>query len=806
MLFVKKILRDLFKQHKSRSLPIIILILVSQVASILYIEVGIMMNSSWNQYIEESNVGEIWIDTVPISSDIFNSSTLDDWKQKFPSINVIQSRLYFKGHISVQDSKIPVDILSFPENGTQVNNIITTDGSYFSDYSGIQNGVYLEQSYRNFLKLEEITDLSLTVQTESGFKELNLTVLGGAFSPEYPMAPGEGATQFAQSASFAPYLTMSIFVRTDFLQKELFGEQLIYNSICVSLNEKTEINEFLRYLQTDESPLNRFTIDIREYPRLIEDMVVLMVGVGWGVAIFFLILSMFLTYTIVNRFIDEMRPSIGVMKSLGYSNKYIISRNLLYGLILGSLGSILGNVIGFLISILLADLALNSWLSLPYIKVELPLVQMTLMITITIICSLLACYISARRIVKIPPQAAFKPTISERGVSTFIVENFIQRLFRKRLSVSSKYSIRNIFTNPKRTSTTIISLFMAIALVGGIFTIIAMVFSGSSLIYESENWDIQITLTAPHDFSEIDTEILAKFSTPNSLDLEPVLVDFTRIKIDNIWSKVTFTALPLQPKLKDLGTVFSNNNSCLVSPDIANQYNLETGENYSLLGRNRTELMMTVQAILPLHYVSSFYIPISLGNLLSFGNDTNQIVNGVLLSGLEDVSEDEIGSLTSISYVNSIILKQDLMDKTETWFQQMTSVFIGLFFLVLVISAIIIYAIMNISITERKDDLIIMKAVGIQNRSIYLWALLEIVIYSLVASLGYFFGFYISLWYMDILQQLMQQPQSSADLSVVHYLISLIFGFVAATLGQLFALRFVLKQKIAEATKEKMFG
>lgn len=99
-----------------------------------------------------------------------------------------------------------------------------------------------------------------------------------------------------------------------------------------------------------------------------------------------------------------------------------------------------------------------------------------------------------------------------------------------------------------------------------------------------------------------------------------------------------------------------------------------------------------------------------------------------------------------------------------------------------------------------------MKAVGIQNRSIYLWALLEIVIYSLVASLGYFFGFYISLWYMGILQQLMQQPQSSADLSVVHYLISLIFGFVAATLGQLFALRFVLKQKIAEVTKEKMFG
>ena len=128
------------------------------------------------------------------------------------------------------------------------------------------------------------------------------------------------------------------------------------------------------------------------------------------------------------------------------------------------------------------------------------------------------------------------------------------------------------------------------------------------------------------------------------------------------------------------------------------------------------------------------------------------------------------------------------------------------FFLVLVIAAIIIYVIMSISITERKDDLIIIKAVGIQNRNIYLWALLEIMVYTLVASIGYFFGFYISLWYMEILQQLMQRPQSSADLSLIHYFISLVFGFIAATLGQFVALRMVLKQRIAEITKEKMFG
>jgi putative ABC transport system permease protein len=620
------------------------------------------------------------------------------------------------------------------------------------------------------------------------------------------MAPGEGSTQFSQSASFAPYLTMSVFLRTDYLQKVLFQEQVIYNSICVSMANKTEVDAFIRYLQTDESPLNRYIIDIRQYPRLIEDMVIIMVGVGWGVAIFFLILSMFLTYTIVNRFIDEQRPQIGVMKSLGYSNSYLLSRNLLYGIILGFLGSTLGNMIGFLLCILMADLLLNSWLSLPYIVIELPLIQIISMITMTIVCSLFACYISARRIVNISPQAAIKPTIAERKINTFFVEKFVQKLFRIRLSVSTKYSIRNIFTNPKRTITTVISLFMAIALIGGIFTIIVMVFSGSSLIYEAENWDAQISLTLPQNFSKIETDIFTQLSNQSSIDLEPVFVDFAKIKINNIWTKLTFTALSLDPKLTDLGTSFLSNNSCIVSSDIAQQYELETGESYKLLGRNGTEYTVIVQSILPLHYVSSFYIPISLGNLLSFGTDTNQMVNTILLLSADELSETDIGSLTNFSYVNSIILKLDLIEQTENWFQQMTAIFIGLFFLVLVIAAIIIYVIMSISIVERKDDLIIMKAVGIHNRYIYLWALLEIVMYSLVASVGYFFGFYISLWYMNILQQLMQQPQGSAELSLIHYGISLIFGLVAAILGQFIALRFVLKQRIAQVTKEKMFG
>ncbi|MFX1508091.1 MAG: ABC transporter permease [Promethearchaeota archaeon] len=809
MLLVRKIFRDLWK-NKTRSVPILILIAVSQAASILYIEIGVIMDVSWQQYYQKGKIGDIWIDTVPISPAEFNESVISNWQQSYP-IKAVQPRLYFQGQILVQNEKIPVEVISFPSNDSEsvINSLITKDGSYFTDYSDL-NGVYIEQSHLEFHGLENTKEIPLTIDFGYESKDLNLTILGGAFSPEYPMKAGEGGSQqqFEFSATFAQYLTMSIFLRTDYLQEEIFQGEEIYNQICISLVDRSDSGSFIHYLQTDKSPLNLYTIDVRKYPALIEDMAFMMIWVGFGVAFFFLIISMFLTYTIVNRFIDEQKPQIGVMKSLGYSNKYLLVRTLFYGLILGSVGSILGNFIGGSMGIVLADLALKSWLSLPYIVIVLPIEEFMVLLLITIIISLIACYVSARRILRISPRAAIQPVILERNISTFILEDIFQKIFRFRLSVPAKYSVRNAFINPKRTITTIISLLMAVALVGGVLTIVASVFEGGSLMFESENWDAQITLTYSQQFSEVESDILAQIDNPESLTLEPMLIDFAKIRetSDNsiIWTKITFFGLPTKPSLKllDQNSIgFVSEYSAMVSPDLAKQLKLVVGEEYLLLGRNGTQQIVNIQTILPQHHVSSFYIPISLGNYLSFGNSTTQMVNSILLAGLS--SEDDIEPL---SREYSVILKSDLINQTESWHMMMSSILFGVLFLVLIIAGMIIYSIMSISVAERKDDLTIMRSVGIKNRSIYLWGLIEVVIYSLLASIGYFFGFYISTWYMDVLQQLMQQPQGAFNLSFIHYMSALSFGFLAAALGQFFALHYALKQRIAIVTKEKMFG
>ncbi|NHJ01202.1 MAG: ABC transporter permease [Candidatus Heimdallarchaeota archaeon] len=806
MLFVKKIIRDL-STNKSRSVPVIILIIVSQMASVLYIEFGIIIDVSKDRYYDEVNLADVWIDTLPITSAVFNETIINNWKDGF-DIDYVQTRLFFQGNIEIEGEKIPIDIIGHPEDQqAAVSRIITADDSYFDDVQNLSNAVFIERAYMKYYKISR--NSSLAVRCSCGIETFNFTlkVLGGANSAEYPLTPGEGALQFANSANFAPFLRMSVFVRNDFLQEHIFESKEFYNQICVSIQEKESIPAFIRSLKQDSSNFGYSILAIREYPNLMEDMIDMMVGVGWGLALFFLIISLFVTYTIINRFIKEQRPHIGIMKALGYNNTSIYIRTFYYGLILGS-SSIIGIIIGVLLSFGIIDLGIDTWLSLPYKIISIPFLQYIVLVLATIICSLIACFFSARNVVKISPQAAVRPEIAERDVKSFFVENFIQKIFRCQLNPQIKYSIRNVFTNPKRSINTTIILLMAVSLFGAFFTIIATVSGGSTQMFIYEQWDAQINLNQPQQFSDFESSLLNKLNITKPIIIEPMLVDIARLYQKDTWSKITFTALINQSRLKrfeGIDTGFRNNLSAIVSPDLATLYGLNEGENYKIGGRNGTEYQITIQKVLSTQLSSGFFIPLEIGRLLSFGNDIDDQVNMVLMGDIED-SFFENSVILSMSEIQSIILKSELIDEMDVYNFRIQAVMAAILGLLIIIAAIIIYSIMTINIAERKIDLIILKTLGVHNRVLYLWGGVEALFYSLLASLGYFIGYLASNWYMGILQDLMERPLVTPLLSFEHYILCLILVIIAAYAGQFFALYQVLKQRIALVVKEKLFA
>jgi hypothetical protein len=133
MLFIKKIIRDLYK-NKSRSFSIVILIFLSIAIVGFYAQPGAVLGSTYSQMKIDSNKADIVIDSLPFDSDIFNNSVYEKWMDKY-DITHIQPRLFFKGEIEIDNSfKINSHIIGLPdEQRPSVNNIITPNNDYFSN-------------------------------------------------------------------------------------------------------------------------------------------------------------------------------------------------------------------------------------------------------------------------------------------------------------------------------------------------------------------------------------------------------------------------------------------------------------------------------------------------------------------------------------------------------------------------------------------------------------------------------------------------------------------------------------------------
>ena len=72
-----------------------------------------------------------------------------------------------------------------------------------------------------------------------------------------------------------------------------------------------------------------------------------MVRLAYIFPTFFFIVSTMVCLTTMTRMVEEERTQLGTLKALGYSNKMISSKYLVYAVMASLIGVILGIVIGF---------------------------------------------------------------------------------------------------------------------------------------------------------------------------------------------------------------------------------------------------------------------------------------------------------------------------------------------------------------------------------------------------------------------------------------------------------------------------
>ncbi len=171
--------------------------------------------------------------------------------------------------------------------------------------------------------------------------------------------------------------------------------------------------------------------------------------------VFFFLVASLVCLTTMTRMVDEQRGIIGAYKALGYSNRSIALKYVLYAAIASLLGGASGLYLGMRI---FPKVIYEAW-SMMYTLPPLQKVQQVPLMIISILVAILVTTLSAlgacNRELKETPALLLRPKAPKTGKKILLERiTFIW----KRLSFSQKVTARNLFRYKKRFFMTIVGI------------------------------------------------------------------------------------------------------------------------------------------------------------------------------------------------------------------------------------------------------------------------------------------------------------------------------------------------------------
>lgn len=171
--------------------------------------------------------------------------------------------------------------------------------------------------------------------------------------------------------------------------------------------------------------------------------------------VFFFFIAAVVSLTTMTRMVEEERIQLGTLKALGYTGTAIATKYLIYAVLASLIGSAIGLSIGFVLFPKAIYNAYSIMFTTPDIILSFRLKYAILGTVIVVLAVALATLLACRKELTTCPAQLMRPKAPKKGKRVLLERvGFIW----KRLSFSSKVTIRNLFRNKKRFATTLIGI------------------------------------------------------------------------------------------------------------------------------------------------------------------------------------------------------------------------------------------------------------------------------------------------------------------------------------------------------------
>ena len=736
-LFFLKAWRDL-KRKKIRSIPIIIVIIIGGMASIMYSTIYLAWAEATSASWGDHRYHHLLVTVNPM--DITNLTQLiNQAKANSGSDPDFEVRSFLEAKVSSQGSDSGVTTHLYGVNSSRplrVDKLFYHADAIETLYNSSTPNVSVVEHYTAELNDWQV-DSTLTISTDPESEPFTINTIALVDSPEYLVAPG-AATEFFEFWD-GPVIWMRYTDLLSATNNEAKANQLVFH--FTDLSKKNVFLEELLSLIGIDDVLN---IEGRNF--YVETIGFELLGMAIVMAITFSGIAAILLFIVLKRIIEEELATLGLFKSLGFTNREVSISAVAYSFIITMIGGIIGSICGAIIGISQSSLMvfeLAGIKKLPTVEAVSPISLLPAVgyFLLTFILTTAGSLFAVRKVFKISPLNAMKPKTKLDPSKMPLAERLVSKFHS--LSPLTKFSLRSLFQDKRKAFFVLAGIFLAtfISLFGSTVAVNYQTSFDKQINYY-QNWDIQVIFQNYQNQSQIET--LLQDSLAEIDEYEPTVLVPIRFSQDKLRIYSLTGLLPNSTMRRFDNNIFPDEGELAITKDLALKFNVGIGDSITIEAFNKN-YNLSIGNVLNELTGSGIYSTIETARQLA-GKEKTDLANGLFIhtSNPDLISE----TLALKADVYKVINKHDLVETVGLINNVVTLIIFIALIAGLLVGVSITVTIVSISISERKYDFINFRALGVSNKEIFSTVLLELIITGVG---GIILGFIGSIWMLNAL-------------------------------------------------------
>ena len=451
--------------------------------------------------------------------------------------------------------------------------------------------------------------------------------------------------------------------------------------------------------------------------------------VFYAVAILVSLISM-------NRMVEDDRNEIGTLKSLGFTNKEIINKYLIFSLFATLIGGIIGIILGLTTIPYLIFLIYGILFILPNFHIGLNLGISLAGLGIAILCICGSTLVTTFKVLKEKPAELMRPKAPSSGKKIL----FEHLPFWSKIKFSNKITIRNIFRYKKRVLVTIFGICGCTALMLCGFGIKDSIVDVTNMQYNSIFKYDEVVYINNFDLDEVNTifenENIKEYTLSQQITGTLNETNLTIISLDSNDYKKIFNTYS---KENDKEVVLKKD-SAIITDKLAELQNVSIGDTITILDGDTNKYVFTITDIVK-SYIGH-YIYVDKSQIENYNPNTIFLTTREMTPEQQDKLTKEL--LENDSIIN-VIHKETLKETTSDMVRSLDLIIAVLVVLAAALSFVVLYNLSNINITERKREIATLKVLGFYDKEVDNYITRENVILTIVGILfGFILGYFLT--------------------------------------------------------------